>query len=419
MSTANALERLQRIKDARNGYITDQTGTIMLRVAKNGPLDMVIRPMIKDGVLMSNDALDEAFGRKEGIALLNLINKWFDNVNLISHRDVEGTLVREMTYTDVSPKRVIPVSSRQPGSTTIVQQTTPQATEPTELGDDPVVWPDTPPQLQSKPYFVQPSWYSIMRIMVQAGRHIRLMGPPSVGKDTAIKELAIEQGKPLVTLNGSSLRERHMTGVRAQDASGRSYFLPSQFASAIVHGWYGSITEVNAADQDVLLFLNSITEEPYTITLNGKMYPVHPDFRLFISYNPGALGTRPIPSSFADRFFPIRLSFHTPQMLRQILEANGMPESGLIRDYDASSHKDWTVCLIDYVMALWQRHEDGKLQYQITVRRALDVGTLMLSGMAEQGVAGFKLACRAAIVDAIDNPLNQKEANRILNDLMY
>lgn len=392
---------------------------ILLRVAKGGQLDRVIRPMLVNGQTMTDKDLNEKFGRTSGSFFLNLTSRWFDNITIENIKD-GSTVSRLAHYTDVTPKRVAAVSERLEAlkiKATSINVISDNGHQPAggELGEEPVVWPDVPPQLTPHPNFVEPKYYRTMKQMVRAGRHIRLAGPPSVGKDTAIKQLAYESGKPLVSLNGSSLRERHMTGARAQDSSGRSYFLPSSFAHAVVFGFWANITEVNAAESDVLLWLNSITEEPFTIVLNGRMYPVHKEFRLFISYNPGALGTRPLPASLSDRFFPIKLDFHNESTLRKVLQANGMPESDLIQDTN-SNYIDWTQCLLKYTLKLWDLHSEGKTKYQVTVRRCMDVCELMKS-FRDDGIDGFKNAIRSALISAIDNPLDAKEAEKLLREL--
>lgn len=389
---------------------------ILLRVARGSQLDRMIRPILTTGQPTSEDNLATTMERNSSATRyhIRLLDKWFDNVSTQLLKDDNSWLVH---YTDVTPKRVAAVSEKleqlkiKATSINVISDNG-QAPAGTELGEEPVVWPDVPPQLTPHSNFVEPKYYRTMKQMVRAGRHIRLAGPPSVGKDTAIKQLAYESGKPLVSLNGSSLRERHMTGARAQDSSGRSYFLPSQFATAVVMGWWCNLTEINAAESDVLLWLNSVTEEPFVITLNGRAYPVHKEFRLFCSYNPGALGTRPLPASLLDRFFPVKLDFHTESSLRKILEANGMPTADLIED-GTGSLKDWTVCLVKFAMKLWETHENGRMKYQITVRRCMDVCELMKS-LREDDIDGFKTACRYGIVDAIDNPLDSKEAGKIL-----
>lgn len=395
-------------------YLQNQD-PILLRVARGGPLDRVLRPMLVDGQMSTKEEIVERMGLVDSIYLFGLVSRWFDNLSVEHLRDQN---LRTAHYTDVTPKRAVAVSERLQAlknHVALAQEPVNQPNgQPAELGEEPVVWPDVPPQIQPHPNFVEPKWYKTMKHMLKAGRHIRLAGPPSVGKDTAIKQAAWEMGKPLVSLNGSSLRERHMTGARAQDASGRSYFLPSQFAAAVVFGWWANITEVNAADQDVLLYLNSITEEPFIINLNGRAYPVHKDFRLFISYNPGALGTRPIPASLADRFFPIKLDFHNETSLRKVLQANGMPEADLVSTGNGDM-KDWTACLIRFALKLWETHVNGKMKCQITVRRCMDVTELMKSFRSD-GLDGFKSAVRFAIIDAIDNPLDSKEAERILRE---
>lgn len=389
---------------------------ILLRVSRGGTLDRVLRPMLVNGELATDSDLNERFSRKDGAFLLNLVSKWFDNVSVEKVKAEDDGDLRLVHYTDVTPKKVVAVSEKIE-SAVAIKAVEPTATGSPELGEEPVVWPDVPPQIQPHPNFVEPKWYKTMKAMLKAGRHIRLMSPPSVGKDTAIKQAAYEAGKPLVSLNGSSLRERHMTGARAQDASGRSYFLPSQFAAAVVHGWWANITEVNAAEQDVLLYLNSITEEPFVITLNGRAYPVHPEFRLFVSYNPGALGTRPIPASLADRFFPIKLQFHTEASLRRVLQANGMPESDLVKLDDYGDMRDWTACLVKFAIATWDARVAGKTKYEITVRRCMDACELMKNGFRENGINGFKDAVEAAIIDGIDNELDAREPRNILKSI--
>lgn len=398
-------------------YLQNQD-PILLRVARGGPLDRMLRPMLVDGIASSDHELNDRIGNSNGWWALSSVSKWFDNLSVERVKDEEsGNMLRLAHYTDVTPKKAIPVSERLEALKAHVALGQEPVTQPQgqpELGEEPVIWPDVPPQIQPHPNFVEPKWYKTMKHMLKAGRHIRLAGPPSVGKDTAIKQVAWEFGKPLVSLNGSSLRERHMTGARAQDASGRSYFLPSQFAAAVVYGWWANITEVNAAEQDVLLYLNSITEEPFTITLNGRAYPVYKDFRLFISYNPGALGTRPIPASLADRFFPIKLEFHDERSLRKVLQANGMPESDLVES--GNDYKDWTACLVNFAIKLYAEHDAGKVKYQVTVRRCMDVAELM-KHFRTDGIDGFKQAVRAAIIDAIDNPLDAKNAEGLLRQI--
>jgi hypothetical protein len=388
---------------------------ILLRVARGGQLDRVLRPMFTSGEFSTEEVILEQMGRKDKGAAryhVKLLDKWFDNVTVQQGTD-DDWLVH---YTDVKPTRINAVSDKIELRVDAMSANGAQQAQPTsELGEEPVVWPDVPPQIHPHPNFIEPKWFKTMRAMVNAGRHIRLPGPPSVGKDTAIKQLAYESGKPLVTLNGSSLRERHMTGIRAQDASGRSYFLPSQFAAAVVYGWWANITEVNAADQDVLLYLNSITEEPFMIILNGRAYPVHKDFRLFVSYNPGALGTRPLPASLADRFFPIKLDFHTEATLRKVLEANGMPESDLM-NVGNGDMRDWTACLVKYIRDLYTMHEQGHIKYQVTVRRGMDCVELM-KAQRTTGMDDFRDAVRASIIGAIDNPLDANKAEALLRSI--
>ncbi len=83
-------------------------------------------------------------------------------------------------------------------------------------------WPQAPPMIESiGDVFREPRWFKDMGRMVDAGRHISLAGPPGVGKDTAVQELAAREGKILVTIGGDAgFRRRDLVGSQ-QISSGR------------------------------------------------------------------------------------------------------------------------------------------------------------------------------------------------------
>jgi hypothetical protein len=55
--------------------------------------------------------------------------------------------------------------------------------------------------------------------------------------------------------------------------------------------------------------MNGQLATPYEVQLHGRSFPVHPEFRVVVTYNPGLVGTKPLPPAFKDRFFPIKLAF--------------------------------------------------------------------------------------------------------------
>jgi MoxR-like ATPase len=246
-----------------------------------------------------------------------------------------------------------------------------------------------------------------MKAMVARGKHIALSGPPGVGKDTAVIQLAAEEGRPLVTIGGDAgFRRRDLVGT-PHIANGSSYFEVAEYAAAVVNGWWVLLTEVNAADADALMFINAQLASPYIVTVSGKAYPVHPDFRLFVSYNPGLTGTKPLPQSFKDRFFSVKVPFFSFTQLKSILQAHGMPEA------DSINNEAWPNMIVRFGIQMWDAYTRGQMRYQITTRRLIDATVLMLDSIEPD----VKSALRAAVIAAIDSPVEASTAESILRSL--
>jgi len=263
-----------------------------------------------------------------------------------------------------------------------------------------VKWPQAPPMIESiEDMYRQPSWFNTMKTMVEHGRHIALVGPPGVGKDTAVQELAAREGRILVTIGGDGgFRRRDLVG-SLQIASGKSFFEVAEYAAAVVNGWWVLLTEVNAADADALLFINAQLAAPYIVTVAGKAYAVHPEFRLFVSYNAGLVGTKPLPQAFKDRFFSIQVPFFNESQLTSILIAHGAPDNEV------------TTEISKFGVELWKLHERGQVRYQVTSRRLMDAVTLLQADVASSTAEALELA----VIAAIDSPVEQNVVKQVLN----
>jgi MoxR-like ATPase len=300
-----------------------------------------------------------------------------------------------MHYVDVNPG--VPVSVGKD----IVAYDQPQAVG-ISIGSD-IKWPQAPPMVDSLgDVFRTPSWFYTMATMVDKGRHIALAGPPGVGKDTAVQELAAMEGRILVTVGGDAgFRRRDLVG-NLQISNGRSFLEVAEYAAAVVNGWWALVTEVNAADADALLFINAQLAPPYIINIGGKAYPVHPDFRLFVTYNPGLIGTKPLPQAFKDRFFSIQVPFFSEFELKKILVSHGAPEDA-----------EWTNDIVKFGSALWKAQERGQIRYQVTSRRLMDAVELMKSDIVTSTLEAINLA----VIAAIDSPVEAGTAKQILNNI--
>lgn len=268
-----------------------------------------------------------------------------------------------------------------------------------------LIWPEMPNIGSIKDNFDKPQWYDTMKLMVAMGRHISLEGPPSIGKDTAVEQLAAEMNMPLVTIGGDAgFRTRDLTGGQ-QMVNGTSFYDVGEYAAAAVFGWWVLLTEVNAADPSAIMYINRQLASPYVVNFGGKSFPVHANFRLFVSYNHGLVGTKPLPQSFKDRFFPIKETFFTEAQLRRRMAAMGWSNQ-VVHELNNS-------IIVAFGIAMWDAYEAGKMRYQITTRRLKDAVDLMVVGNVD-----VKSAIKSAVLATIDSAVEYKAAENVLNSVM-
>jgi hypothetical protein len=362
------------------------------------------------GATVSGEEICTAAQRRNSAAVARRMPHWFDNVTCERDGDTYT-----MGYVEVRPQTVQHIDTAK--FTTVGDgEGTPANTE-AAFGE--LVWPDAPPLPDAMQEFRKPGDYNTIQAMVKLGKHISLEGPPGTGKSTAVEQLALEAGKPLVSIGASAgLRKRDMIGTQ-EVVNGTSKFVVAQFAAAVVNGWWAKVDEVNAADPDVIMLLNGITASPYIINIHGKMYPVHPEFRLFITYNYGLVGTKPLPSSLKDRFYPVKWTFPSASQLKRILQAHGMPTDAEIqKQFPGSAFVAapyWTDRVVQFACALWQAHERGQMRYQISARRLIDAVDLYKA--QEDGKQNIVQALKMAVIACIDNPLDAQQARNILGGL--
>jgi len=301
-------------------------------------------------------------------------------------------------YVEVSPQTIIQNQTVTGATAAAI------VNEQIEDKDTQVRFPQAPALLGWNPIWQKPVFYNRMKAMVTAGKHIAVSGPPGIGKSTAVQILACESNMPLVSVSSDSgLRRRDLTG-NPELVNGHTRFDVAEYAAAAVHGWWVMIDEINAAEPDALMYLNSQLAAPYRVNFYGRSYPVHPNFRLFATYNAGLVGTKPLPDSLKDRFFPIKLEFPNPNQLRSMLVANGMNHIEHMND-------QWMDAIVKYGELAWQQHLDGRMRYQITPRRLMDAVLLV-----QHNVNVFE-ALKDAVVAAVDNTAEAKVLNNLVNQL--
>jgi hypothetical protein len=267
-------------------------------------------------------------------------------------------------------------------------------------GEVEIIFPEAPALPQSMPAFIEPEWYKAMEVSLDAGKHCAIAGPPGIGKSTAPEQYFIRRGQPFVTLNcDAGLRRRDLVGT-PEIAGGTSRFVCAEYAAAAIFGWGVIINEVNAADADALLFMNGQLETPFTVNIHGRSYPVHKNFKLVVTYNPGLIGTKPLPQAFKDRFFPAKLGFPEAKLLKKILLAKGMPKGAAYEEK-----------LLEFATACFNHYNQRAIRYQLSPRRLYDTVFLLENGVTKS----LNTALKLAVCSAIDTDLDSQAVEKIVD----
>lgn len=265
-----------------------------------------------------------------------------------------------------------------------------------------VRFPSTPELGKPLPSYVEPPWARRMSAALDAGKHVALAGPPGGGKSTAPEQYFVAKGQPFVVVNGDAgFRRRDMEG-SVEIAGGSTYFQVADFAAAAVNGWGCILNEVNAADPDALMFINGLLEVPFVVNVHGHSYPVHKDFRLVVTYNPGLVGTKALPQAFKDRFFPIKLGFPPSDFLRKMVLA----KTGINPDGTTGQR---LTDMLRFAADCWEMHVRGSLRYQISPRRLFDAVFLM-----ETTGCSWMAAIEDAVVAGVDAHADVEMLRRLI-----
>ncbi len=264
-----------------------------------------------------------------------------------------------------------------------------------------LIWPAAPaiPDVNSSyGWFMEPPFYKHLKSKVLTWNlNCRFQGPPGIGKSSAVEVLAAENFVPLVNIGAESgLRLRQLVG----GLTDRGAFEVAQFAAAVVNGWWAKIDEANAMDPDAALALNAITAPPYILTIAGKSYPVNPGFRLFITYNHGLIGTKPLPDSLKDRLYPFVVEFPDPTTLAKMLKSNGV-------DTDKPEGKS----IVELGAAIADARLKGGHRYDVTLRRLKDMWADVQDGLSPYKAAQF------SIVNGIDDVRDRTAVKLICDEL--
>ena len=255
-----------------------------------------------------------------------------------------------------------------------------------------VRWPEVSPAVcDVNGEYVYPPFYKELEAVVKFS-HVELKGPAGSGKTLAVHKMAELTKKTLAVITADGgLRRRDMIGQREM-INGTTYFEAGEFASAAKNGDWALIDEVSMAEADALGFLLGMTDRcgsvGSTFTIGGKVIDVHPDFRCFITRNPGYAGTKTMNEALKDRFYTFEVAPLLDTDLENMLKAHKLNPTHIAQS-------------VPVVSALYRAWEKNSIAYQISPRRVL-IASQLATELKIKDANGFRKILQNSILTKIE-----------------
>jgi hypothetical protein len=146
-----------------------------------------------------------------------------------------------------------------------------------------------------------------------------------------------------------------------------------------------------------------------TFSIGGKVIEVHPDFRCFITRNPGYAGTKNMNEALKDRFWTIDVPPLIDDDLKEMFLAHDMREDFI---------EDATYV----VSGLYKAWTDNRISYQVSPRRALVASQLTESMWEDYGTADghalFRSLLKTSILTKVESKHERDAVEKQIN-LVY
>ena len=221
-----------------------------------------------------------------------------------------------------------------------------------------------------------------------------IKGPTGCGKTRFVEHMAARLGRPLITvschddLSAADLVGRFLIG------NGNTIWSDGPLARAVRSGAICYLDEVVEARKDTTVVLHPLADDRRILPIErtGEQLIAPPEFMLVISYNPGyqnlLKGLKP---STRQRFVALNMNYPTAAVETEIIQT----ETGISHPYAtqlvqlAKSFR----CLTEF-----------DLEETVSTRLLVSAGRLVASGLS------LRVACQAAIVDALTDDVSTAEA---------
>lgn len=165
-----------------------------------------------------------------------------------------------------------------------------------------------------------------MALAVAQRKPVLLKGETGTGKTTLVHELAHKTNNAVrqINLNGNTTVDE-IVGRTMLNREG-TYFIDGILISAMKHGHWILLDELNAGLPEVLLVLQQVlVDGRYTLVENdGEIIEAHPNFRVFATMNPPEtyVGTNHLNPATLSRFgITIEVDYPAPEMELAIVKS--------------------------------------------------------------------------------------------------
>jgi nitric oxide reductase NorQ protein len=221
-----------------------------------------------------------------------------------------------------------------------------------------------------------------------------IKGPTGCGKTRFVEHMAARLGRPLITvschddLSAADLVGRFLIG------NGNTVWNDGPLARAVRSGAICYLDEIVEARKDTTVVLHPLADDRRILPIErtGEQLVAPPEFMLVISYNPGyqnlLKGLKP---STRQRFIALSMSYPAPEVELAIVQT----ETGV-----SLQHAMQLVQLAKSLRCLTELD----LEETVSTRLLVSAGRLVASGLS------LRIACEAAIIDALTDDASTAEA---------
>lgn len=238
------------------------------------------------------------------------------------------------------------------------------------------------------------------------GKNILLKGPTGAGKTKFAETLSNLFQQPMFSVNCSvDLDAESLMGFKTLTYEVEKQvieFVPGPVTSAMTHGTFLYIDEINMAKPETLPLINGVLDYRRTVTnpFTNEIITAQAGFNVIAAINEGYIGTVPLNEALKNRFIVIDVPYLEGEQLKQLIQANTRLTSETMIDL-------FVKLSTDLIHAVTQ----GKLSEDAASIRALldacDLSTLIPA----------KRAILRSIVDKLEEEREKEFVNNLADTL--